>query len=217
VNRYFVLDGPDGCGKSSQARALCTWLQQRGQAVQHVREPGSTPVGEALRRLLLSPQTGELQPITEALLFSAARAELVSKVIAPALARGEVVIGERGYLSTVVYQGLAGGERSPAGAVQAPPVDWLFELSRRVHGECLPAAIFLLDVLPQVAAQRRATRQQDRFEARSSDYHARVRDGYLGAARLEPRARVVDASRPFQVVQDELQAVVAAMLAGAAT
>ena len=208
MSRYFVLDGPDGCGKSSQAQALCTWLRESGHRVQHVREPGSTPVGEALRQLLLSPQTGDLQPVTEALLFSSARAELVAKVIAPARQRGEVVVGERGYLSTIVYQGLAG-------AAVGLPVDWLFELSRRVHDGCLPTAIFLLDVPPEVARQRRSARQQDRFEARPADYHARVRDGYLHAARLEPLARVVDASGSFREVQQALRAAVTTLLAGA--
>src|SRR5262245_53289308 len=104
---YLVLDGPDGGGKSTQAELLCAWLRQRGRTVQHRREPGSTPVGEALRTLLLEPSTGDLLPLTEALLFSAARAELVAREIAPALQRGEDVVAERCYVATLVYQGLA--------------------------------------------------------------------------------------------------------------
>ena len=92
---YVALDGPDGCGKSTQAAALARWLDAEGAEVLHVREPGSTPVGEALRDLLLSPSTGELQPITEVLLFSAARAELMQHVVRPALAAGKVVVAER--------------------------------------------------------------------------------------------------------------------------
>ena len=92
---YVQIDGADGCGKSSQAAALVGWLRAQARAVLHVREPGSTPVGEALRRLLLSPATGNLQPVTEALLFSAARAELVAQQIAPA------EIGERIPLAAV--------------------------------------------------------------------------------------------------------------------
>jgi len=239
LSLYVALDGPDGCGKSSQARALVAWLQQRGQVVQHVREPGSTPVGEALRQLLLSPATGELRPVTEALLFSAARAELVRNVISPALQRGEVVIGERCYLSTVVYQALALGVEAPgvgalglgslasgslASAALASPnlpaadlvagvdADWVFDLTRRVHGACLPDHVLVLDVAADVAASRRRSRHEDRFEQRTAEFHARVREGYLLAARQEPRALVIDASRPFSAVQVELQGLVAGWL-----
>jgi dTMP kinase len=202
---YVQLDGPDGCGKSSQAQALVAFAQQRGHSVVHVREPGSTPVGEALRRLLLAPATGELRAITEALLFSAARAELVHQQIAPALASGRVVIAERGYLSTLVYQALA----------TRPGLDvaWVLELTRRVHGEHLPDAVFVLDVGPAVAARRRAARVSDRIEARPADYQDRVRAGFLRAAQLEPRAHVVDGERPFDAVHAELRALLARLLA----
>ncbi|MBZ0151874.1 MAG: dTMP kinase [Planctomycetes bacterium] len=234
MSLYVALDGPDGCGKSSQARALVAWLQQRGHVVQHVREPGSTPVGEALRQLLLSPATGELRPVTEALLFSAARAELVRNVISPALQRGEVVIGERCYLSTVVYQALALGSGVQGSGVQgsgalasaalaSPTVpaadlvagvdaDWVFDLTRRVHGACLPDHVLVLDVAADVAASRRRSRHEDRFEQRTAEFHARVREGYLLAARQEPRALVIDASQPFSAVQCELQGLVAGWL-----
>ena len=104
---YLVLDGPDGGGKSTQSRALVEFLRQRGRTVHHLREPGSTPVGENLRQLLLSPQTGDLQPLTEVLLFTAARTELAARVIGPALARGEDVVSERCFASTLAYQCLA--------------------------------------------------------------------------------------------------------------
>lgn len=201
---YVVLDGPDGCGKSSQAVALAAWLRDRGHAVVHVREPGSTPVGEALRQLLLSPSTGELQPITEALLFSAARAELVANVIAPAVRRGEVVVAERCYLSTVVYQALA----LPGGL----DVDQVFDVTRAVHGAHLPDAIFVLDVPAEVARTRRRSRREDRIEARGGDYHQRVRQGFLRACELEVRAHRIDAGAAFDAVQAELRAAMARLL-----
>lgn len=210
---YVALDGPDGCGKSSQAAALVAWLGERGRPALHVREPGSTPVGEALRTLLLSPATGDLRPISEALLFSAARAELMANVVAPALARGDVVVAERCYLSTVVYQGLAHqASRSAGGAGNALTVDWLFDLTRRVHGARLPDAVFVLDVPVAVSLARRAERTRDRFEARGDDYHERVRQGYLRASQLDGRARVVDAARPFDAVQQDLRAALAELL-----
>lgn len=201
---WIALDGPDGCGKSSQAVALVAWLRDRGRPVVHVREPGSTPVGEALRSLLLSPETGHLRTITEALLFSAARAELVEKVVAPALQRGEIVVAERCYLATIVYQALAG----------TPPLEpeWVFDVTRRVHGAHLPDAIFVLDVPPQVALQRRRRRTNDRIEARGPDYHERVRRGFVRACELEPRARLLDASRSFDLVQADLRASVVEMV-----
>ncbi len=201
---YVVLDGPDGCGKSSQAAALAAWLRERGAPVMHVREPGSTPVGEALRNLLLARETGHLQTVTEALLFSSARAELVANVIAPALARGEVVVAERCYVSTVVYQALAS---SPG-----LEVDWLFDLTRRVHGAHLPDRIFVLDVPPGVAVARRQRRTDDRIEGRGAGYHERVRAGFLRAAELEPRIAVVDAARPFDAVQSALRGLVVELL-----
>jgi dTMP kinase len=201
---YVVVDGPDGCGKSSQAAALCTWLGEQGRQVLHVREPGSTPVGEALRQLLLSPSTGELGAVTEALLFSAARSELVTNVIAPALQRGTVVVAERCYLSTIVYQSFA--------AERALDLDWLLDLTRRVHGACLPDAIFVLDVPAAVGRARRRSRADDRIEARGAAYHERVRNGYLQAARLEVRAHVLEAARPFPAVQQELRDRVAKLL-----
>jgi len=205
VSFYLQLDGPDGCGKTTQATALVSFLQQQGRRVLHVREPGSTPVGEALRQLLLSPATGELQAISEALLFSAARAELVAQHVAPALLRGEIVVAERGYLSTLVYQALA-----PRPGLD---VDWVLDLTRRVHGAHLPDAVFVLDVGPAVANRRRASRAFDRIEARPADYQQRVRDGFRRAAALEPRAHVVDAERAFDQVQAELRLLLARLLA----
>jgi len=205
VSVYVQLDGADGCGKSSQAQALVEWLRAQGRETLHVREPGSTPVGEALRNLLLAPATGHLQPVTEALLFSAARAELVAQQVAPALARGGVVVAERGYLSTLVYQALA---TSPG-----LPTDWVFDVTRAVHGACLPDAVFVLDVGADVALARRAARASDRIEARPANYHARVREGYRRAAALDPRAHLLDASRPFDAVQQDLRAALTRLLA----
>ena len=206
---YLAIDGPDGCGKSTQAAALVHWLDAEGADVLRVREPGSTPVGEALRSLLLSPQTGELQPISEVLLFSAARAELMTRVVRPALEAGKVVVAERCFLSTAVYQLLA-AERAEAHGID---LRWFEDLTRRVHGDCLPDAVYLLDLPAEVSAHRRDRREapRDRIESRSTEYHARVREGYLQAAKREPRAQVIDVDRSFDEVQQELRAHVAAL------
>jgi dTMP kinase len=203
--RYFVLDGPDGCGKSTQAKRLCTFLAGAGVRVQHLREPGSTPVGEALRALLLSPSTGQLSALTEALLFTAARAELVRLVIAPALAQGTWIVAERSFLSTLAYQCLAPAHDGVARSASIDQ-DFVLDLTRRAHGPTLPDALFVLDVPPAVAAERRRSRAADRFERRGETFAAAVRAAYLEIARRDPTVQVVDAARAVEVVQQDLQA-----------
>lgn len=217
MSLYVALDGPDGCGKSVQSQQLVAWLREQGHDALHVREPGSTPVGEALRGLLLAKSTGELAALTEVLLFSAARAELVRNVIAPALAAGRVVVAERCYLSTLVYQLLApaavpAGEPAACsepvavGPGQTADVAWFFDLVRRVHGATLPDTIFLLDVPPPVSLARRAQRVDDRIEARGVAFAVAVRDGFRRAARLDVRAVPIDAAWPLASVQASLRA-----------
>lgn len=211
MSLYVALDGPDGCGKSAQTAHLVGWLRELGHDAVHVREPGSTPVGEALRTLLLARSTGDLAAITEVLLFSAARAELVRSVIAPALAAGRIVVAERCYLSTLVYQLLAPellvpGLLAPADASRRADVAWFFDLVRRVHGATLPAAIFLLDVPPVVGRARRAARTDDRIEARGDAFAAAVRDGFRCAAALDGRVVPIDAAWPLASVQASLRA-----------
>lgn len=200
---YLVLDGPDGGGKSTQAERLCAFLCERGRTVQHLREPGSTPVGEALRQLLLAPATGDLRALTEVLLFTAARAELVQRAIAPALQRGEAVVAERCYVSTLAYQCL--GARGAAGVELGVEFDWVIDLTRRAHGPWLPDAVYVLDVDVGTAAARRSARQHDRFEARDAAFHERVRAAYREVAARDPIVELVDASPSVESVQDELR------------
>lgn len=194
---YLVLDGPDGGGKSTQAELLTAYLRGRGRTVQHLREPGSTPVGEALRQLLLARATGELLPLSEVLLFTAARAELVAQGIAPALQRGEDVVAERCYVSTLAYQCLA-----PQRGID---FDFVLDLTRQAHGPWLPDAVFVLDCDVATAAQRRRQRTDDRFEARAAAFHERVRAAYRECAARLPDVELVDATADRDAVQAELQ------------
>lgn len=204
MSLYLVLEGPDGSGKSVQAHSLCEWLRAQGQVTCHLREPGSTPVGEALRRVLLDPTSGDLAAVTEALLFSAARAQLLRDQIAPALASGRTVVVERCFVSTLVYQGLAPEERDRV------PMDWLRTLTAQVHGDLWPDAIFLLDLDPQASAARSEGR--DRIESRGAGFRARVRDGFLHVASSDPRIHVVDSSRSQGAVQDSLRQQVSVLV-----
>jgi dTMP kinase len=202
---YFVLEGPDGCGKSEQAQRLVGWVRSLGREALHVREPGSTPVGEALRALLLDPASGALEPITEALLFFAARAELVQRQIAPALSAGTVVVAERSFVSTLVYQGAALGQ---AGV----PPDLLERLIAATHRGALPTRVFVLDVAPTVAAARRGAAAADRFEARGAGFQERVRQGFLDCARRLPYVEVVDGARSRDEVHAALRGRAQALL-----
>lgn len=206
MSRYLCLEGPDGCGKSAQARRLVQWLQQEGKAVVHVREPGSTHFGEELRRTLLSPRTGSLRPLTEALLFTAARAEMARQEIEPALARGAVVVAERCYLSTYVYQSMAIDD--------GVDMELLQKITRAALGKTMPELTLLLDVEPEVSAERRSRRHKDRFEARGDGFQERVRQAFLKLAVKEPNITVVDARRPIDEVAADLQRAVGALLRG---
>ena len=198
MSLYLVLEGTDGVGKSVQAKRLCQWLREQGKEPLHLREPGSTPVGEALRRVLLDPETGGLSPLTEALMFSAARCQLLQDQIAPALASGRTVVVERCFLSTLVYQGMA-----PADGERVP-IDLLRNLTAQLHRDLWPDAIFLLDMEPDESARRLGDRE-DRIEGRGADYRKRVRDGFLKLAEGNPRIHVVDSSHPLDHVQKALR------------
>lgn len=206
MSRYFCLEGPDGCGKSVQARRLVQWLQREGKDVVHVREPGSTPLGEDLRRALLHPRTGAIDPLTEALLFSGARADLLRKAVAPALARGAVVVAERCYLSTYVYQSLAIDD--------GVDLDLLQRVTRAVHRSTMPDLVIVLDVDAATSAERRSRRRQDRFEERGEEFQERVRQAFLRLAGKEPNVAVVDARRPLEEVSGDIQRAVGALLRG---
>ena len=143
--RFLVLDGLDGCGKSTQAALLVERLSlATGRQIQHLREPGTTPVGEALRSLLLDADV-QLLPEVEALLFLAARRTLLNDCVAPALARGEWVVCERFHASTFAYQGIAGGLGGDA----------VLRLCKEQAGPPIPDLELILDIPLAVAVERR--------------------------------------------------------------
>jgi dTMP kinase len=178
--RFITLDGLDGSGKTSQQAVLAAWLRGRGLEVVTCRDPGSTPVGDAVRAILLDRHDLALAPTTEMLLYMAARAQLVAEVVRPALARGAWVVSDRFLLANVVYQGHAGGlGRDTVRAVGAIATDGL-----------APDLTIVLDVDLETAA-RRLARPLDRLERRGDEYRRRVREGYLAEARAAPEHVVV--------------------------
>ena len=185
---FFVLDGADGCGKSTQARLLVERLEAEGRTVLHTREPGGTDLGERVRALLLDPELGDIAPIAEVFLYQASRAQLVDAVIRPALAAGTDVVCERWHYATRAYQGAyAGiGRRATDEDVQVS--------SGIAVGETEPDRAILLD-LPTEEAHDRLGDDLDRVEARGAAYRARVAARFREIFAEDPAQRRVVPAR----------------------
>jgi dTMP kinase len=198
---FFSLDGIDGTGKSTQGRLLTEWLRAQGHRVKECTDPGGTAIGEVLRDLVLGHRHS-MTPACESLLFMASRAQLTAEVIRPALDADTIVISDRYLLANVVYQGHAGG--------LDPELLW--EAGRLSTGGLEPDLTLVLDLPVELALARRK-RTADRVESRGSDYHERVRQGFLFEARRRPdRIRVIDARPPVEVVQETIRQEVARVM-----
>jgi dTMP kinase len=199
---FISLEGGEGAGKSSLAKALAGQFERAGRDVVLTREPGGSPGAERIRALLLDAAAG-FGATTEALLFAAARRDHVEKVIRPALAAGSVVISDRFADSTRAYQGAAG-------KVPLAIIDRLQEIAT---GGLMPDLTILVDVPPETglgrARARRGEGVTDRFERQDLGFHARVRDGFLAMARAEPGRFVVIDGTPGE---SEVQAAMLAAL-----
>ncbi len=183
---FVCFEGGEGAGKSTQAKALAGWLTEAGFAVRLTFEPGDTPVGRELRRIVLDPETGDLSPRTEALLYAADKAEHVDTVVRPALDRGEVVVTDRYVDSSLAYQGEGGLE-----------AEGLERMLRWSTDDLRPHLTVLLDLEPQQGLGRFTER--DRIEQRDLDYHARVRQALAHLAAADPdHYAVLDARRPVE-------------------
>lgn len=182
--RFITFEGIDGAGKSTQIDRLQALLVERGIEVVRTREPGGTPLAEKIRALLLAD---DMCTMSETLLFFAARAEHIARVIEPALARGAWVLSDRFTDATYAYQ--VGGKAFDGAEVEA--------LERMVQGQLNPDRTVLFDIEPLVAAERLAkARAADRFERESIDFFRRVREAYLDRARRNPeRFFIVDAAQ----------------------
>jgi len=201
---FFVLDGLDGSGKSTQLNRLAAELRRQGYTVTTAMDPGGTPLGGRIREILLHRSEIEVGLTAETLLFLASRAQLVTEVIQPALTRGEIVLCDRYELSTYVYQSWAGGL---AESLLRP----VAELARQ---GVLPHHIWVLDV-PYEVAKQPGKPTQDRLESRGRDFFEQVRAGYLNYANQEPqRIHVLSALASPEVVHAELLGQVQGVLQG---
>ena len=201
--RFLVLDGPDGAGKSTQIALLAQALQARGMRVLVLREPGGTKAGEAIRAILLDRLTEGLSPLTETFLFEAARAQLVQAVIQPALRSGTWVLCDRFTLSTLVYQGLAGGLKP----------DMVARLSRLATGSLRPDRYLVLWVRLTEGLTRRSGREADRMESKGLRFSRAVSEAYRQQARMHPRRYIlVDGSGTVERVRARVWARVVRLL-----
>ncbi len=197
AGKFIVLDGPDGCGKSTQTHLLCEWITGQGVTVRRFRDPGDTAIGERIREILLSPAHDTMTTMTEFLLYMAARAQLWTGQIAPALEAGACVVLDRWLSSTYAYQGRAGGFGG--------------DKVLRIAGDSLermwPDLTIILDVDGDTAGLR-MDRQLDRMELKGDAYHQKVRQGFLDLAGTRDDFRVVDARPGIEEVHEAVKEAV---------
>jgi dTMP kinase len=193
---FFSFDGIDGVGKTTQLHLFCQWLRSLGHPVVTCRDPGSTPLGERIRNILL--HSGVELPIalrTEMLLYMAARAQLVEEIIQPALENGQIVVSDRFLLANIAYQAFAGG--LDANVVR--------DVGCVATAGLMPDCVFLLD-MSETTAQKRLTRELDRMEQQSEGYRLRLREGFLAEARRDTQhIHIVNAAQSIDQVQEQIQ------------
>ncbi|MDI6732872.1 MAG: dTMP kinase [Planctomycetota bacterium] len=211
--KFIVIDGPDGCGKSTQAGLLEKYLRSKGYSVLVARDPGSTSISENIRKILLNPRYKEMTSLTEMFLYFASRVQLVEEVIRKALQDNKIVICDRFLSSTIVYQGYAGG-------IGANNVRRLWHLVRQIKadmpqapttGGFEPDLTIILDIRPEIGFSRIAPRRGgiDRMEQKTLLFHKKVRDGFIRLTRSNRKLyRLIDASDSIEEVQNKIREVV---------
>ena len=196
-DKFIVLDGPDGCGKSTQIKMLTDWAAKQGTDVVSFRDPGTTVIGESIRRILLDPVNRRMDTRTELLLYMAARAQLWTENIRPALEERKCVILDRWISSTCAYQGYAGG--------------FGMEKVLDIAGHCLeriwPDVTVILDVDLKTASVR-ISDTPDRMEQKSDAYHQKVREGFLELARLNNKIEVVEAAAGIETIHKNIVEII---------
>ena len=198
---FISFEGPEGSGKTTQIPLLTEYLRQQGFRVFTTREPGGTDIGEQIRGVLMKLDNTSMSPRTDILLFLAARAQLVEQCIRPELEQGGIVISDRYADATLAYQGYGHGT----------DLDTLRSLLDFATGKLYPELTILLDLTPEQGLQRkRDGGEWNRLDAYELEFHQRVWQGYRELARLDPqRWVVIDASQPFEVVQQNIRQTVA--------
>jgi dTMP kinase len=198
--KFIVLDGPDGCGKTTQTRLLVGWLQKQKVPTDSFRDPGDTAIGEKIRQILLSREHAAMSTPAEVLLYMAARAQLWAEKITPALAANKCVVLDRWLSSTCAYQGYAGGFG----------MDKVIKIARECLERVWPDLTIILDVDAK-AGLSRLHRQFDRMEQKGDIYHEKVRQGFLLLAKEREDFVVVNAAGDMETVHQKVIEVVQKM------
>lgn len=198
--KFITFEGPDGSGKTAQLDILADEFITAGYPIVRTREPGGTPISDQIRATLLDLKNTAMIDRTEALLYQAARAQLVDEIIKPQLASGGIVLSDRYADSTLAYQGY--GHQNTVASLEG--------IIHYATGGLVPDLTLLLDLAPEVGLQRRVDAGGlNRLDAYDIDFHHRVRDGYLKLAQEDPdRWVVVDADRTFKEVQKDLRRII---------
>jgi dTMP kinase len=190
---FIVFEGPEGAGKTTQAKLLYRYLKNKGYDVVLTREPGGTKLAEAVRKIILSPKM-KIYPMTELLLYEAARAQHIEEVIKPNLQKNKIVISDRFADASVVYQGYARGLG----------VEFVEKLNKLVVCNVVPDITFLLDISPKEGLQRIKFNRKtsfDRLEKESLKFHIKIREGYLNIAKKRKNFYIINVeNKTFQEV-----------------
>lgn len=195
--KLITIEGPEGSGKSTQSKLLCDFLRRKGYKVLHTREPGGTKISEAIREILLNKENKDMTSVCELFLFLASRAQIVDEVIIPALKKGYAVVCDRFQDATVAYQGYGAGLDLK-----------LIERAGRLATQGLkPDITILLDISTKIGLCRAG--KKDRVELKPSEFHKRVRRGYLALAKKEPKRIVlIRVNGKIEDVQDKIRKAV---------
>ena len=191
--KFIVLDGPDGCGKSTQTQLLAEWMQKQDVSTVSFRDPGDTDIGERIRQILLNPEHDAMDTRTELLLYMAVRAQLWAEKIAPALEANQCVVLDRWLSSTCAYQGFAGGFG----------MEKVIKIARDCLERVWPDLTIILDVDLQTSSQRLKS-QLDRMEQKGDSYHKRVREGFLQLVERNENFLLVDAAEDIETVHKKI-------------
>jgi dTMP kinase len=193
--RFFVFEGPDGSGKSTQARLLASYLENRGISVVLTRDPGGTPAGEKIRDLVLDAHNSTMSCRTELLLYMASRSQLVDEIIKPSLESSHTVICDRYVYSSAAYQGWAGGIDT----------ETIARIGDFATGSLVPDRVFLIDCDAEQGLNRIQS-CRDRMERKDAEFHKKVREAYLQIADENPDIfSVIDGSLPIEAVFEKIR------------
>ena len=195
--KFLVLDGPDGCGKTTQTKLLADWLKEQGVDVVTFRDPGATAIGEKVRQILLNPEHIAMGTATEVMLYMAARVQLWQEKIAPALKENKCVILDRWLSSTCAYQGYAGGFG----------MEKVIKIATDALERVWPDLTIILDVDLKTASHR-LNRDLDRMEQKGDGYHKRVREDFLELSKGHESFVVIDATGKIETVHKNVIEVV---------